>query len=753
MSLEQAAMQFIGDPTPSKIDLLSAPDLGKVVAMHCTTMKEQTTLFTGNNRGTIHIWCLEKLKLTNTFYVHSEAVLCFLLIPSENSARTKSLLVSISSDNLVAIFSLNPISYLYTLTGHDARISKLHWHEMEELLAIETASGAVNIWQLRTGYIDRKVNVCEARDILHQFNWSISCKYLMSHKPSSGGVFSVEIIKGNTTADYLFIFLVIDTMKLAYAIYTQHMEKQKCEETHGGGPAVQACQWDLGLCLNINITRSVLSKLLEMDEDDPITTLFQNSIPGFPTTKGAPRSATLFYTIEGFEIEASFILCSSNKRTDWAWTTSPELTAAKMLEMVLTKCTLGITNGEVIPENLSEKIAVLLSKIQLLVGPKFTYPSVRFLARYWFGPPGMPLTITRHVFKGALYFNPAGETNSMIKQCFATLPRVSGAITETSLYSVLLLSIIARVNLKLLSDPCTVAKSLINLAERNNRRTYRMLAIELLGYDSSVWTKFIDGSVIFDVLFHVSGLKDESYISALRGMSSKIMAEGQSKATARTSFDVIAMSGATDSNVWAHPQSVYGDAVSALSTIPKTSSSSFELYSDRRELFPAFKLFHLHSQEEIQEVTLASLVYFSSVNSNLFINILAENLSTSPNYLICTGGFRLLGILLYKTPLVLYRHIPQLVNIMVKSMDPNQVNTGSIVRKIVAANLSEITVFFPNVAFSLTTQRLLVGVQDGSLVIYDVRTATRVQVIEVGTSANSLLYSTGVTCSPSKRHI
>lgn len=50
---------------------------------------------------------------------------------------------------------------------------------------------------------------------------------------------------------------------------------------------------------------------------------------------------------------------------------------------------------------------------------------------------------------------------------------------------------------------------------------------------------------------------------------------------------------------------------------------------------------------------------------------------------------------------------------------------------LVTLNLSELVRIFPMVAFHAATQRLAVGTTNGLIIIYDLRTATRIAVLEV----------------------
>ena len=68
---------------------------------------------------------------------------------------------------------------------------------------------------------------------------------------------------------------------------------------------------------------------------------------------------------------------------------------------------------------------------------------------------------------------------------------------------------------------------------------------------------------------------------------------------------------------------------------------------------------------------------------------------------------------------------------MVKCLDPNQPHIRDALNQIVTVNFAELVKMYPNVAFHHGLQRLAVGTIEGTIVVYDLRTGTKVQVMEV----------------------
>lgn len=80
---------------------------------------------------------------------------------------------------------------------------------------------------------------------------------------------------------------------------------------------------------------------------------------------------------------------------------------------------------------------------------------------------------------------------------------------------------------------------------------------------------------------------------------------------------------------------------------------------------------------------------------------------------------------------ILYPYLPRLIEAMVKTIDPNTPELRESLLPIVTINFAELVRSYPNVAFHGASQRLSVGTQEGITIIYDLRTATKVSILEV----------------------
>lgn len=79
---------------------------------------------------------------------------------------------------------------------------------------------------------------------------------------------------------------------------------------------------------------------------------------------------------------------------------------------------------------------------------------------------------------------------------------------------------------------------------------------------------------------------------------------------------------------------------------------------------------------------------------------------------------------------MLYPNLPRLVEAVVKSLDPSSSSGRDAILDTATEILAEVVRTYPSVDFHMGTQRLAVGTPEGAVVVYDLKTATRLYVLE-----------------------
>ncbi|KAL4249830.1 hypothetical protein ABKN59_006616 [Abortiporus biennis] len=125
-----------------------------------------------------------------------------------------------------------------------------------------------------------------------------------------------------------------------------------------------------------------------------------------------------------------------------------------------------------------------------------------------------------------------------------------------------------------------------------------------------------------------------------------------------------------------------------------------------------------------------AILHIASNNTPLFMTTLSMDILHPQSLQHRKSVMQLVVFLIRKKPLILYSNLPRLVEAVVKSLDPNSTASREAVMDSATEILGHIVRCFPTVDFHMATQRLAVGTSEGAVVMYDLKTATRLYVLE-----------------------
>ncbi|PWN36966.1 uncharacterized protein FA14DRAFT_8382 [Meira miltonrushii] len=129
-------------------------------------------------------------------------------------------------------------------------------------------------------------------------------------------------------------------------------------------------------------------------------------------------------------------------------------------------------------------------------------------------------------------------------------------------------------------------------------------------------------------------------------------------------------------------------------------------------------------------------------NTPLFMTTLSLDIlhARSPEH--CSATMRLVAFMVRRKPLVLYPNLPRFAEAVVKSLDPTVTTLRPVIHKSATIIISELISAYPTIAFHKGLQRLAVGTFEGAIIMYDLKTATRLYVLEAhSASLNGLTFS------------
>ncbi|TFY79417.1 hypothetical protein EWM64_g4594 [Hericium alpestre] len=117
-------------------------------------------------------------------------------------------------------------------------------------------------------------------------------------------------------------------------------------------------------------------------------------------------------------------------------------------------------------------------------------------------------------------------------------------------------------------------------------------------------------------------------------------------------------------------------------------------------------------------------------NTALFMTTLSLDILHPKNMEHRKSIMQLIAFLIRKRPLIIYPNLPRLIEAVVKSLDPNSTADREAVLDTATDILGHIVKTFPTVDFHMNSQRLAVGTSEGAIIMYDLKTATRLYVLE-----------------------
>ncbi|KAJ7162930.1 hypothetical protein C8R46DRAFT_1101904 [Mycena filopes] len=125
-----------------------------------------------------------------------------------------------------------------------------------------------------------------------------------------------------------------------------------------------------------------------------------------------------------------------------------------------------------------------------------------------------------------------------------------------------------------------------------------------------------------------------------------------------------------------------------------------------------------------------AVLQIASNNTPLFMTTLALDILNPLGVDHRKSVMQIVAFLIRKRPLVLYPNLPRLMEAVVKSLDPNATSSREAVLDTATEILGHVVKTFPTVDFHMASQRLAVGTSEGAIVMYDLKTAIRLYVLE-----------------------
>ncbi|PPR04097.1 hypothetical protein CVT24_010670 [Panaeolus cyanescens] len=125
-----------------------------------------------------------------------------------------------------------------------------------------------------------------------------------------------------------------------------------------------------------------------------------------------------------------------------------------------------------------------------------------------------------------------------------------------------------------------------------------------------------------------------------------------------------------------------------------------------------------------------SVLSIASNNMPLLMSTLCLDILSPPTVEHRRSVLQIVAFLVRKRPYVLQSHLPRLMEAVVKSLDPNSTSNRDLILDSATEIIGFVVKTFPSVDFHMASQRLAVGTNEGAIIMYDLKTAIRLYVLE-----------------------
>ncbi|CAK5284382.1 unnamed protein product [Mycena citricolor] len=351
-----------------------------------------------------------------------------------------------------------------------------------------------------------------------------------------------------------------------------------------------------------------------------------------------------------------------------AWVVSGEISAARALSIVVLLRTLALFDE--LADSASTVMAFYMTSLSGVVGPHYKAPSLVYLARRWFDSSNELRQAARLLLDASIARLGDDEASSIVDHWQHYRKSTDW--------------------LHPISCSC-FDKSVPCLQPAADRETLAAaLALFLCGFIASDKYSLIAVSALTDISKSIAlYLHDEQ--SLYRVLAIELCSRGF--------------------HIWQH----YIDAMEMLRALFMLATNS------RKEAITA--------QNAGPQARLAVL-HIASNETALFMTTLSLDILNPVDLDHRRSVMQIVAFLIRKRPLVLYANLPRLMEAVVKSLDPNSTTNRDAVLDAATEIIGHVVKTFRSVDFHMGSQRLAVGTSEGALVMYDLKTAIRLYILE-----------------------
>ncbi|XP_044011443.1 WD repeat-containing protein 7 isoform X4 [Aphidius gifuensis] len=131
------------------------------------TRYDRTHLVSGSVDFAVCLWDLYAGTLIHRFCVHAGEITQLMVPPDNCSPRIQKCICSVASDHSVTLLSLAERKCVVLASRHLFPVVTIKWRPLDDFMIIGCSDGAVYVWQMETGHLDRVLHGIIAEEVLY----------------------------------------------------------------------------------------------------------------------------------------------------------------------------------------------------------------------------------------------------------------------------------------------------------------------------------------------------------------------------------------------------------------------------------------------------------------------------------------------------------------------------------------------------------------------------------------------------------
>lgn len=135
------------------------------------------------------------------------------------------------------------------------------------------------------------------------------------------------------------------------------------------------------------------------------------------------------------------------------------------------------------------------------------------------------------------------------------------------------------------------------------------------------------------------------------------------------------------------------------------------------------------ASSDLVAVARQTTLHIAQENTPLFMTTLHLDVIQASSAAQANSTMRLVAFIVRRRPLILYPNLPRLAEAVVKSLDPTNRMREEVLQSATLM-ISELIATYPSISFHNRLQRIAIGTHEGAIVLYDLKTATRLFILE-----------------------